>query len=138
MIRHWTEFQGSPNGRERDAPRVTLNAKGMFLLNRKAFEALEAPAAVQLLFDENEKIVGLKPADIRRPNAFPIKQKDKYHNHRIQASPFCRHFHIRVERTTQFNEIDLDNEGVLTLSLRNTTTIGRVRGAPRVLVTRGS
>ena len=127
MIKHWTEFEGSPNRVDKDQPRVTLNSRGVILLNRQAFEAMDTPPAVTLLFDENNNIIGLKPADIRRQNAFPIKQKDKWHNRTVHASPFCKHFNIRVERTVLFNEVDVDNEGVLKLELQKTTAIGRGR-----------
>lgn len=127
MIQHWTEFQGSPNRTDKDEARVTLNSRGTFLLNRKAYEAIETPAAVTLLFDENSGIIGLKPADIRLKNSFPIRQKDKRHNRLIHASPFCKHFKIRIERTVLFNEVDIDNEGVMKLELKKTTSIGRGR-----------
>ena len=112
---------------EKDEARVTLNFRGDLLLNRRAFEALEAPAAVTLLFDENNSVIGLKPADIRLRNAFPIKQKDKWHNRIIHANPFCKHFKIHIERTVLFNEVDIDNDGVMKLELGKTTSIGRGR-----------
>jgi hypothetical protein len=127
MIKHWNEFQGSPNRVDKDNPRVTLNHRGVILLNRKAFEAMETPAAVTLLFDENNNIIGLKPADIRRQNAFPITQKDKWHNRTVRASPFLKHHNIRIDRTVLFNEVDIDNDGVLKLELTKTTAIGRGR-----------
>src|SRR5687768_17692635 len=99
MIKHWTEFEGSPNRTDRERARVTLNKKGVMLLNRVAFDALGMPAAVKMFFDEQNKIIGLKPEDIRRPNAFPVKQKDKWYNRTIHVSTFCKHFSIRVERT---------------------------------------
>jgi len=127
-MNRWTEFQGGPNRVERDAARVTLNARGTLLLNRRAYEALEAPAAVTLLFDEHEHTIGLKPAELLRQNAFPVKQKDKNaHNHIIHASPFCKHFDIRVERTVQFNDVDIDPNGVMKLELHRTSRIGRGR-----------
>lgn len=127
MIEHYVEFQGSPNLSNKDDARITLNARRVFLLNKKAFEALEMPAAVTLLFDPHNQIIGLKPADPRKHNAFCIKQKDKWHNRTINASPFCKHFKINVERTVLFNEVDLDNEGMMKLELTKTTSIGRGR-----------
>ncbi len=124
MIKHWMEFQGKPNRMDKDAARVTLSSRGVFLLNAKAFEAMDAPAAVTLLFDENNSVIGLKPADPRRPNAFPVRQKGK-HNHTINASPFCKHFGIKVERTVLFNEVDIVADGVMKLELAKTTSIGR-------------
>jgi len=112
---------------DRDQVRVTLNPKGMFLLNQKAYEAMNTPGAVVLLFDENNNVAGLKPTDPRRKNAFPVKPKDKYNNRMIHASPFCRHFKIKTDRTVLFNDVDLDDEGVLVLELKKTTAIGRGR-----------
>lgn len=127
MLKHWQEFQGSPNRIEKDIARVTLNSRGVFLMNRRAFESFQTPSAVTLHFDENNGVIGLKPADIRLQNAFPIKQKDKFYNRTVNASPFCRHFKIRVEQTVLFNEVDIDNEGVMKLELQKTTSIGRGR-----------
>lgn len=125
MTERWTEFEGRPNRRTSDEARVTLSGRGVILLNRYAYDALGMPAAVKLLYDEDRRVIGLMPEDIRRPNAFSVKQKDKYHNRTIHAHPFCRHFGIDVRRTVLFNEIDIDGEGMMKLSLNRTITIGK-------------
>ena len=117
MIEQWTEFQGGPNRVERDKPRVTLNNRGVMLLNRTAYDALRMPAAVKLLYDEDRRVIGLMPEDVRRANAFPVKQKDKYYNRVINANQFCRHFGINIRRTVLFNEVDIDRDGVMKLEL---------------------
>ena len=81
--------------------------------------------AVRLFFDENHLRIGLKPADPKRKNAFPVRKKDKWQNRVVHASPFCRHNKIRIDRTVVFNQVDLDDEGILTLDLNKTTSIGR-------------
>ena len=125
MIERWTEFQGGPNRARRDEARVTLNSRGVMLLNKMAYEVLGMPAAVKLLYDEDRRVIALKPEDIRRNNAFPVKQKDKYHNRTIHVNPFCRHFGIDIRRTVLFNEIDIDREGMMKLELNRTVTIGK-------------
>ena len=125
MIRHWEEFEGRPNRSRSDEPRVTINKKGMLLLNKVAFEALQEPQAVKLFFDPNNQSIGLKPSEPGRFNSFPVKQKDKYYNRTVAASPFCKHHGIRVERTMLFNEVEMDKDGVMTLELKKTTAIGR-------------
>ena len=127
MIERWTEFQGSPNRVDRDGLRVTLNARGTLLLNSRTYEAMNAPSAVQLLFDENNSIIGLRAADPRLHNAFPVKQKDKQTNRLVHASPFCKHWGIKVKRTVMFNNVDMTNDGILKLELNKTTSIGRGR-----------
>ena len=127
MIERWPEFQGGSSLARRDGPRVTLNNRGVMLLNRTAYEALGMPAAVKLLYDEDRRCIGLKPHDVRHTNAFPVRQKDKWHNRVIQITSFCRHFGIDIRRTVLFNEIDIDPEGMMRLELNRTTTIGKVK-----------
>lgn len=104
--------------------RVTLSPRGVLLLNKLAYEALDTPPAVKLLFDERNNRIGLKAQDPRRTNAFPVRQKDKWQNYQIRVSPFCKHHAIKVTRTILFNDIDLDDEGALTLELAKTTIVG--------------
>jgi hypothetical protein len=127
MYKHFVEFQGMPNRVDKQRVRVTLNSRGVMLLNGKAYEAMKSPAAVTLLFDEVNKIIALKPTDTNRKNAFAVKAKDKWNNRTVHTSPFCKHFNIKVERTILFNEVDIDNEGLMKLELTKTTTIGRGR-----------
>lgn len=130
MIRHWTIYQGRPNSTDRSRPRVTLSRTKVFLLNKAAYEAMGAPAAVELRFDEGTRTIGLTPKDPRNQNAFPIKPKSgrstKNYNYRvIHAAPFCRHFDIRPDSTVLFAEIDMDNEGTLLLEMNKAVKVGR-------------
>ncbi len=120
------EFKGSPNRIKLEEPRVTLDNRGVIYMNKLAFEALGSPGAVKLFFEENELVIALKPGDVRHKNAFTVKLHGKGgHTRRINIQPFCKHHKIRVERTVLFNDIDIDNEGTMFLSLKNTTSIGR-------------
>jgi len=134
MQKDWKEFEGGPNKSFRNRIRVTLSPKGMILLNRIAYQALEEPQAVVLLFDENERTIGLKPADPTRQNAFPIKQKDQYHNRTIATNSFCRHYNLIPTRTILFNNAEVDNDGVLRLELRETIAVGGTRRPTRAKV----
>jgi hypothetical protein len=116
-----------PNGADKQRVRVTLNSRGVLLMNGKAFEAMKSPAAVTLFFDEVNKIIALKPAQSERKNAFAVKAKDKWANRTVHTRPFCKHLNITVERTILFNEVDIDNQGVMNLDLTKTTMIGRSR-----------
>ena len=128
MRKTFTEFVGTPNGRHANRPRVTLNFRGVMILNGIAHEGLETPSAVTLHYDEDERIIALKPANPGRPNAFPLKPKGQTGRYRlINASPFCKHFRIRVDRTVTFNDIKIDNEGVMLLNLRQATSVARGR-----------
>jgi hypothetical protein len=123
MIKHWTIFEGRPIAGDRDQPRVTLDRKSVILLNIAACEHLKAPAAVQLMFDENQKRIGIRPADPREPNAFRLKKKKGATHRTISAGAFCQHFGISVDKTVRFNNVAIDRDGIMTLELANTTSI---------------
>src|SRR5437773_10181405 len=106
---HWDVYPGYPNRTKLDGPRVTLNARGVLLLNQVAYKAMQEPPAVELRYDPNSRTIGLAPKDPRNINAFPVKGKDsprKYQYRIIHASPFCKHYGITPRRTMLFTEID--------------------------------
>ncbi len=125
MIKHWTIFEGRPFLGDASEPRVTLDPKNVILLNRAACEQLKAPVAVQLMFDENLKRIGIRPADPREQNAFRLKKKKNASFRTINAGAFCQHFGISVDKTVRFNQVAIDREGILTLELTNTTYVSR-------------
>lgn len=125
MMRQWVEFKGRPNVKGANEVRVTLNKKGVFLLNKKALEMLGEPEAVKLFFDERNQSIGLGKATAEYENAFPVKSKDKYNNRTVCASPFCRHNKVRVDSTIAFNNIEIDHDGIMALELHKATVIGK-------------
>ena len=77
------------------------------------------------MFDEARKVIGLKPTDPRRPNAFPVKPKTDSHHRTIHAGSFLTHFRIRPENTVLFQEVEIDNEGIMELDLAKAINVGR-------------
>jgi hypothetical protein len=125
MLEHWKLFEGAPNGRRREKARITLGQKKAFMLNRYAYEALGAPSAVELLFDEHRDMIGIRPCDPRKQNAFPIKSvRNGSHKH-IHAGAFLMHFAVSVTRRILFEEIDFSKDGMLILDLHKITYISR-------------
>ncbi|MFN0279890.1 MAG: hypothetical protein ACKVRN_15030 [Pyrinomonadaceae bacterium] len=107
-----------------------MSNRNVLMLNASAYEALGMPAAVKLMYEEDRRVIGLKPEDERHANAFPVKKNGKWSHLRIQIQPFCRHFGIDIRRTVMFNDIDIDREGMMRLELNGTVTIGK---AERIL-----
>lgn len=124
----WQVYTGLPNRLGTgDTPRVTLNHRKVFLLNKKACEVLGSPAAVEFRYDEDTRTIGLAPMDPRILRAFPLKDHKarKYTYRIIHASPFCKQFGITPRGTLLFTDIDLDNEGTLLLELKTAVPVGR-------------
>jgi hypothetical protein len=54
-------------------PLVTIQKRGTISLNKSAHVALGAPEAVELLYDQDEKIVGLNPVEPTVDHAYPLR-----------------------------------------------------------------
>jgi hypothetical protein len=109
----------------RDKMRVTINQKGAIMLNRKAFEELGSPAAVELSFITGHSEIGIKPIDPEAENAFPVVPKAAGSSCRINAGPLCLAHDIRIEKTTLFLEPVINPEGILELKLAKTMWVAR-------------
>ena len=130
MARKWTIYYGGPNGGVKMAIRITMNSRGVLLFNRRAWEAFGKPAAAELMFDEEENVIGLKPRDLRYQNAFPFKttkgaRREKYGYHFVYTAAFCKHFDIRPKSTILFTKPDMENDGTLLLDLNTAVNVGR-------------
>ncbi len=126
MIDQWEEFKGGPTGKPGERMHVSLNSKGLILLNRKAFEALGEPRAVILSFERRNSKIGIRSASPALSNAFPVKPRPEAHSRIVHASPFCRNYGIRVSGTVAFAGVSIDSDGMLVLDLDKTMRVGRV------------
>ena len=122
MDREWEKFKGGPAVAMKDRIHVTINAKGMILLNANVHRLLGKPTAVNLYFNRQRDQIAVEPAHARLDLVFPVREKDPYFY--IYASPFCKHFGIRMPCTQAFIRPEIDQKGVLLLDLSETTTVG--------------
>ncbi len=126
MARHWEKFTAGPTVSSRDRIHVTLNRRGVFQFNRKAYEHIGSPKAVVLFFEKATSMIGISEAHPQLREAFPVKTDGVCF--RLHGRPFCRHFGIEIDGTEAFADPDLDNDGILQLSLRSTRRVYGGRG----------
>ncbi len=126
MKKQWEVFKGKANAySDGSDARVTLG-RNTFYLNGKAFESLGSPAAVEFMFEDNERIIGMRPIDPAKKNAFHIRQHGKTGNYkRIAASAFCRHIRLDTRETVLFDTPEIDDEGVMMLDLNSRIRVGK-------------
>jgi hypothetical protein len=125
LEKRFKKFLGGPGRLDREQMRVALYPNGEFYLNAKAYAALGRPKAVAFYFDEESEVIAIEPANPRfMQNFIPVKKGCGW---AIHGSSFCRHFGIKPERAERFNRPDINNEGILLLDLRDTSTTGRER-----------
>lgn len=56
-------------------PTVTIQKRGLFSLNEAAFALLRNPAAVQFLWDEENRLIAIQAAKLEDPNAYPTRHQ---------------------------------------------------------------
>lgn len=125
MINHWTVFEGMQNGRRSERVRVTLNRHRTMVLNQVAYKGIGEPKAVELMFDANRKLIGLRRCDPGKKNAFFIRPSKQGRHVSIALGSFLTHFDIKPTRTILFEDPMVDAHGLLTLDLTKTTAVGR-------------
>ena len=122
----WNVFTGKQYGHTaKKEARVTLGHYGTFYLNRQAFTELGSAAAVELLFDQGRRRIGLRPVPHMAPHAFKIVQHTRGGYHRLSAAAFCHHYGIFHKGTLLFHDIRIDDNGMMRLDLVNTTVVSR-------------
>ena len=101
-------------------PFVTIQARGTMSLNRAAFEALGEPAAVELLYDRAERLVGFRPVDPTAPHAYQPRKQGKTANYIVSGTAFTQYFGIETGAARRYPAAMQD--GVLVVDLKQPGT----------------
>lgn len=120
------KFTGGPTQSTHDRIYVSINAANVIGLNNNCYKMLGRPPAVYLYFSREDDLIAIEPVHSHRlPAAFPVKQKAT-DGWRINASPFCKNYNIRIDTTERFTSPEIC-DGKLHLKLSETTTIRQMR-----------
>ena len=100
---------------------VTISPANLILLNRNMYNLFGKPVAVYLSYSRARDIIAIEHAILRAPESFPVVRNPL--NWRINASPFCRHFGIKIDTTLKFLRPDIVGNA-LHLKLGETVSVG--------------
>lgn len=124
LDRQWERFKGGPTIASSKRLHITVGKRGLLYMNANAHRLLGRPAAVYLYFNREKDQIALEPANPRLPESFPLREKRE--GFAVYATPFFRHFGIRVDRTEMFVRPDLSDDGkLLVLDLSNMVAVTR-------------
>lgn len=123
MKLRWEEFTQKSNYRT-EMMRVSLNARGHFLLNQKAVSELGEPEALILLFERSSRLIGMKPSQSDVEHAYELKRQGATQNYLLRAKSFCSYYGINVGDSIVFNDVRIEN-GMAVLKLDNVTEVVR-------------
>lgn len=58
-------------------PTATIQKRGNISLNLAAYRLINSPDGVELLWDSENRVVGLRPAPLTGPNAYPVRAQGR-------------------------------------------------------------
>jgi len=98
-------------------PTVTIQRKGLMSMNRAAHALFGSPAAVELLWDPELRVIGLRPAPLENPNAYPVRpQNDSGRGPLLIATNMFTKF-IELDTTEAKRWVPTVDDGVLLVDL---------------------
>jgi hypothetical protein len=98
-------------------PTVTIQRKGLMSMNRAAHALFGSPAAVELLWDPERRVIGLRPAPLESPNAYPVRpQNDSGRGPLLIATNMFTKF-IELDTTEAKRWVPTVDDGVLLIDL---------------------
>jgi hypothetical protein len=114
-------FMGRTSPALREAA-LTIYPRGLFSVNRAAWNALGEPAAVELLFDRTERLIGLRGAPAQVPHAYPLRTQSASSSVLVSGRAFTRHFGISTDVARRYLAkmigdvlaVDVKEQGVTT------------------------
>lgn len=120
MDRDFEKFLAGPTISPADRVHVSLNRNNVMIFNNKLHSLMGKPEAICLYYSRTRDVIGMLPISPRMREGFPVKPNVRT-GWRINISPFCRHFGIRIDSTIRF--INPDVQGVRVL-LKLSETVG--------------
>ena len=111
-------------------PRVAIQKRGTISLNRSAFEALGSPAAVELLFDKGEQVVGIRPVPPDVRHSYPLRKQPSSFSYLIAGQAFCNYYGIPTGETRRYAATTIDDVLAIDLKQDAERPITRGQGKP--------
>ena len=130
MKRDWREIPRNDTRAQWAGIYVTMNRKGMIVLNRAAYERLGSPTAFHLLYDSANNTIGLKPTTTAMRNAYPAHQSGRHGGRKVSAYRLVTECSLHINETLEFPDAEIDTDGILVLNLRTAKISNRALNHP--------
>lgn len=107
VLRVWD--RESPPPASLSDPEVTIHKRARVALNRSAASALGFPEAVEFLYSEEERIMGVRAAEPGSSRAYRLRKAPRGASYLSSGEAFIKGYGIPHERSTRYKaEVDGD------------------------------
>ena len=126
MRANWKECAADQRGAQWSGLYITMNRKGSIVMTKHTHQRLGEPKAFILMFDTVNSRIGLKPTSPSSHNAYKVGPSGKYGGKVVYAYRLAREFGIDLPETIEFQNPEIDQDGILVLDLRTARVSSRV------------
>jgi|SRR5690349_8713979 hypothetical protein len=123
MIQDWTAFEGLAPHLKRVRPKATLYTAKQIYLNEASLKLIGSPNTVRLYYDVSRSRIGVRAEDPNSDHAIIVERVPGRKYGYIRAAAFCNRFGITPMASVEFQNITVDEDGILVLDLKTATTI---------------
>jgi hypothetical protein len=119
---------------------VTIQREGRTIaFNEAAFVALGRPDAVELLYDRDRQVMGLRAGDVDADHTHPVRHNQRGTSHHVSGELFTKYYELADEFARRWPAemernvltVDLSEPGTRVAARRKTSvTAGRNRVSP--------
>lgn len=106
---------------------VTMNPKGRIMMSRVTYERLDEPAAFTILFDDVNNRIGLQPTVLSGRDAYRVCLATPRGGRVVHAYRLIQDEGIRLPMTIQFEDPEINEDGILVLDLRTAKVSERAK-----------
>lgn len=99
-------------------PSVTLQKRGLLSVNRAAHALIGSPDAVELLWDPERHVIGLKPATETDPNAYPARPQTAKTGRGpilVAGTKFTQYY--AIDTTSSMRYVPFEEDGILCIDI---------------------
>jgi len=102
------------------APSVTVQRRGIVSINGPAHALIGAARVVELLFDQDRKVMAIRPAE-RSPRAYELREPSRSGQTILSATAFAQAFDVDTSVSRRFEPFVED--GMLCIDLNGPSTV---------------
>src|SRR6266581_6931752 len=81
---------------------VSIQKKGIIRMNTPAYALIDEPEAVELLFDGERQVLGLRAVDPAAEHAYMVRAHARSGSHLVSGAAFARHYDIEVDHARRW------------------------------------
>jgi len=85
-------------------PTVTVQRRGIMSMNRASHRLIGEPEFVELLWDAERQVIGLRPTDSSNPNAYPVRSQGSGDKGPllVAGTMFTRYYDINTDESRRW------------------------------------